>query len=410
MPLLGTPRVAADRRRVRPVSSQPPSSRFRPCLDVLFRAACPGRDIRAPDGHDPTGSPARTIVLPDSDRRAGPRNTTLVLHGALGKGRTGRGRGGERATIRRASDRVAWRGEGRRSRRSQMSASLVVTGLVRLALVVLVAAATTLMPAADAGAQALVVGANFVVKSLDPARTVETTSNMVNHSVYDSLVTFDGEDLTTPKPSLATDWTVSPDGKTYTFRLRRNVRFASGNPLTSADVKWSLDRVRYRQEQPRLLPELRRGRPRPGSLHRGPQAQGAEPVAAADPVELQPGRDRQQARQPEGGRRQPGREGQGQGGAVPAGPVRRHRRVRHGALRPRPGDRAGPEPEPLARRAQGRAHRDPQHHGAGRPEAPARARATSTSPPGSTRTRCGRSATRPASPPRRVRPPRPSTS
>ena len=131
-----------------------------------------------------------------------------------------------------------------------MSASLVVTTVVRLALMALVAAVATLMPVADAGAQALVVGANFVVKSLDPARTVETTSNMVNHSVYDSLVTFDGEDLTTPKPSLATDWTVSPDGKTYTFRLRRNVRFASGNPLTSADVKWSLDRVRYVKSNP----------------------------------------------------------------------------------------------------------------------------------------------------------------
>ena len=131
-----------------------------------------------------------------------------------------------------------------------MSAFLVATTVVRFALMVLIAAVGLLMPVADAGAQALVVGANFVVKSLDPARTVETTSNMVNHSVYDSLVTFDGEDLATPKPSLATDWTVSPDGKTYTFRLRRNVRFASGNPLTSADVKWSLDRVRYVKSNP----------------------------------------------------------------------------------------------------------------------------------------------------------------
>jgi len=131
-----------------------------------------------------------------------------------------------------------------------MSASRVVLTGVRLALTLLIGAAAALWPAADATAQALVVGANFVIKSLDPARTVETTSNMVNHSVYDSLVTFDGEDLTTPKPSLATDWTVSPDGKTYTFRLRRNVRFASGNPLTSADVKWSLDRVRYLKSNP----------------------------------------------------------------------------------------------------------------------------------------------------------------
>jgi peptide/nickel transport system substrate-binding protein len=131
-----------------------------------------------------------------------------------------------------------------------MIAPLAVKSVVRLAVAVLIAGGAMLWPMADAGAQALVVGANFVVKSLDPARTVETTSNMVNHSIYDSLVTFDGEDLTTPKPSLASDWTVSPDGKTYTFRLRRNVRFAGGNPMTSADVKWSFDRVRNVKSNP----------------------------------------------------------------------------------------------------------------------------------------------------------------
>jgi peptide/nickel transport system substrate-binding protein len=131
-----------------------------------------------------------------------------------------------------------------------MSAPLAVKAVVRLTVLVLVTAVAAVWPLADAGAQALVVGANFIIKSLDPGRTVETTSNMVNHAVYDSLVTFDGEDLATPKPSLATDWTVSPDGTTYTFRLRRNVRFASGNPLTSADVKWSLDRVRFLKSNP----------------------------------------------------------------------------------------------------------------------------------------------------------------
>src|SRR5262245_16525620 len=131
-----------------------------------------------------------------------------------------------------------------------MSAHFAVKSVLRLGLAVLIAGGALLWATTDAGAQALVVGANFVVKSLDPARTVETTSNMANHSIYDSLVTFDGEDLTTPKPSLATDWTVSPDGKTYTFRLRRNVRFASGNPMTSADVKWSFDRVRYVKSNP----------------------------------------------------------------------------------------------------------------------------------------------------------------
>ncbi len=99
----------------------------------------------------------------------------------------------------------------------------------------------------------LVVGANFIIKSLDPGRTVETTSNMIDHAAYDSLVTFDGEDLSSPKPSLATEWKISEDGKTYTFKLRRNVKFASGNPLTSADVKWSFERVQNLKNNPGFL-------------------------------------------------------------------------------------------------------------------------------------------------------------
>ena len=57
--------------------------------------------------------------------------------------------------------------------------------------------------AQDGGAQ-LIVGANFVIESLDPGRTIETTSNMIDHAVYESLVNFEGEDLGTPKPWLAT--------------------------------------------------------------------------------------------------------------------------------------------------------------------------------------------------------------
>jgi peptide/nickel transport system substrate-binding protein len=105
-------------------------------------------------------------------------------------------------------------------------------------------------PTVEAAEKTLVVGASFIIKSLDPGRTIETTSNMVNHSVYDSLVTFDGEDLSMPKPSLATEWKISDEGKTYTFNIRRNVKFASGNVLTSADVKWSLDRVKNLKNNP----------------------------------------------------------------------------------------------------------------------------------------------------------------
>jgi peptide/nickel transport system substrate-binding protein len=43
-------------------------------------------------------------------------------------------------------------------------------------------------------------------------------------------------------PMLASSWTISPDGRTYRFALRRGIRFHNGAPLTSSDVKWSLDR------------------------------------------------------------------------------------------------------------------------------------------------------------------------
>ena len=90
---------------------------------------------------------------------------------------------------------------------------------------------------------ALLIGLNLRIRTLDPARTIENSTWTFVRALYDSLVTFTPEDLRTPRPSLATSWTVSPDGRAYTFKLRPNVQFASGHPLTSTDVKWSLERV-----------------------------------------------------------------------------------------------------------------------------------------------------------------------
>jgi peptide/nickel transport system substrate-binding protein len=98
--------------------------------------------------------------------------------------------------------------------------------------------------AASASADTLTAAFSFDLKTLDPGRELENGTNNVDHATYDSLVTFAGEDLTTPLPSLATSWKASADGTEYTFTIRPNVRFTSGNPLTSADVKWSFDRVR----------------------------------------------------------------------------------------------------------------------------------------------------------------------
>lgn len=71
-------------------------------------------------------------------------------------------------------------------------------------------------------------------------------------NVYDHLMTYgkktlaDGTvmyDYSTLAPELATSWQLAPDGKSVTFRLRRDATFHDGTPVTAHDVKWSFDRA-----------------------------------------------------------------------------------------------------------------------------------------------------------------------
>jgi peptide/nickel transport system substrate-binding protein/oligopeptide transport system substrate-binding protein len=77
--------------------------------------------------------------------------------------------------------------------------------------------------------------------TLDPAQATDTTSSAVIRQVFDTLVELD--ERLTPAPALARSWTVSPDGKVYTFTLRPGVRFQNGRELRAADVKYSFERA-----------------------------------------------------------------------------------------------------------------------------------------------------------------------
>jgi peptide/nickel transport system substrate-binding protein len=66
-------------------------------------------------------------------------------------------------------------------------------------------------------------------------------TNVVTESMYNGLVHPDAEgDL---HPELARSWEISPDGLTYTFQLRKGVRWHDGQPFTSADVKFSYEEI-----------------------------------------------------------------------------------------------------------------------------------------------------------------------
>jgi peptide/nickel transport system substrate-binding protein len=84
----------------------------------------------------------------------------------------------------------------------------------------------------------------------DVHRTYEYTSNIIDHAAYDTLVTVEAPDFTKIQPNLATRWEVSKDGLTYTFTLRSGAKFASGNPVTARDVRFSLRRLKNLKDNP----------------------------------------------------------------------------------------------------------------------------------------------------------------
>jgi len=80
-------------------------------------------------------------------------------------------------------------------------------------------------------------------KTLDPADAYDADSTDLISQIYDTLVTFQGNDSQTFSPCLATDWAVSNDSFTWTFHLRHTVKFSNGNDFSAEDVKYSFDRV-----------------------------------------------------------------------------------------------------------------------------------------------------------------------
>jgi len=75
-------------------------------------------------------------------------------------------------------------------------------------------------------------------ESLDPAIITGQAEMRVTSSMFEGLTRQDPK-TSGPIPSLAESWEISPDGRTYTFHLRTNLVWSTGEPLTSADVVYS---------------------------------------------------------------------------------------------------------------------------------------------------------------------------
>jgi peptide/nickel transport system substrate-binding protein len=99
-------------------------------------------------------------------------------------------------------------------------------------------------PAPPAEPSTLIVAMNIDgIITLDPGHAFEIEPPVIMDATYDYLVETLPGSLNTYSPRLADSWDVSDDGLVYTFHLHPGVKFASGNPVTAEDVRFSWMRL-----------------------------------------------------------------------------------------------------------------------------------------------------------------------
>lgn len=128
-----------------------------------------------------------------------------------------------------------------RTRRHPRSVIVWVTALLAAAIASGCAATAATTTSRPVSGGTLTYAIDGTQTTLDPGVSVSAVTGLIDRNIFDSLVVQTGPD--TFGPWLATRWTISPDGKTYTFYLRSGVKFQDGTPLTAGAVKATLDHI-----------------------------------------------------------------------------------------------------------------------------------------------------------------------
>lgn len=112
-----------------------------------------------------------------------------------------------------------------------------------VALGALLAGAMPLNSMAETPVNQLIVATTMSnILTLDPAAITGRETVQVLNNIYDSLVSLSPEDRSI-EPRIAESWEVAPDRMSIRFRLRKDAKFSSGNPVTANDVIWSFKRL-----------------------------------------------------------------------------------------------------------------------------------------------------------------------
>jgi peptide/nickel transport system substrate-binding protein len=135
--------------------------------------------------------------------------------------------------------------------------------IVALGLAVALSASGASVGAEAGGLKQIVIDTQYDQLTADPARDASNSSRYIRALVYDNLTIFKPKpvngryrvNLRRPDPWLARSYRSDRSGRVWTFNLRRGVVFSDGTPLTSADVVWSLRRVKNIKAAPAALTE-----------------------------------------------------------------------------------------------------------------------------------------------------------
>ncbi len=94
----------------------------------------------------------------------------------------------------------------------------------------------------SSGSDSLVIDTAFSIETTDPGHTYDPTGNMIAKALYETLVDFEGSDVSTPVPGLAS-WEQNDAATEFTFTLEGDRVFSDGSPIEAKDVVFSLQRI-----------------------------------------------------------------------------------------------------------------------------------------------------------------------
>ncbi|MGK9053937.1 ABC transporter substrate-binding protein [Neorhizobium petrolearium] len=126
---------------------------------------------------------------------------------------------------------------------------LLTTGV---ALAVMMAAAPQALAATPKDTLVLAWAIDDII-TLDPGEAFEISAGEIMGNAYDNLVNLDINDTSKVTPGVAASWTVSDDALTYTFKIKPDLKFASGNPITAADVAYTFERAVKLDKSPAFI-------------------------------------------------------------------------------------------------------------------------------------------------------------